>query len=93
VSAAQKVSKKTKSLSPINLAQDSFEESTPSAPSTSFVTPSVKKVAKRPPVTTSSNVVLSKNNGSNGEIVYVAHQEEEKVAALARFSVIQSASH
>jgi hypothetical protein len=68
VLAAQKVSKKTHSLSPIDLAWDSFEESTSS---TSFVTPSVKKVAKRP-VTMSSNVLLKNNNGSDNEIVNVA---------------------
>jgi hypothetical protein len=66
--AAQKVSKKAQSLSPIDLAWDSFEESTSS---TSFVTPSVKKVAKRP-VTMSSNVVLSENNGNNNKTIYVA---------------------
>jgi hypothetical protein len=70
-SIQQKVSKKAESLSPIDLAQDSFEEMAPS--STLFVTPSaVKKGANMPPVTTKSNVVLSKNNGSNGNIIYVA---------------------
>jgi hypothetical protein len=42
-----------------------------STSSTSFVTPSVKKVAKRP-VTMSSNVLLKNNNGSDNEIVNVA---------------------
>jgi hypothetical protein len=41
VPAAQKVSKKAQSLSPIDLTRDSFEEFS------SFVTPSVKKVTKR----------------------------------------------
>jgi hypothetical protein len=80
-SIQQKVSEeKAQSLSPIDLAWDSFEEMAPSSsPSTSFVTPSaVKKGSKRPPVTTNSNVVLSKNNGSDDKIIYVAHRRKKR---------------
>jgi hypothetical protein len=76
----QEVSKEAQSLSPVDLAWDSFEEMAPSSsPSTSFVTPSaVKKGAKRPPVTTNSNVVISENNGSDKEIIYVAQCRKKR---------------
>jgi hypothetical protein len=59
----QRASEKAKSLNPIDLAQDSFDKVAPS------VTSIVRKGAKRPPATTNLNVVLSKNNRSNEEIV------------------------
>jgi hypothetical protein len=57
------------------LAWDSFGKLSPATPF--YVTPSVKKVGKKP-TTTSSNVVLSENCGSNDEIVYIAcHRKRE----------------
>jgi hypothetical protein len=61
-SIQQKISKKAQSLSPIDLAWDSFEEMAPSF--TVFVTPgAVKKGAKRPPVTKTQNVYLNPCEG------------------------------
>ncbi len=61
------VSEKAQSLSPIDLARDSFDEVAPS------VTPSVKKGAKK----RDSNIVISENNGSDEEIVYVARRQKK----------------
>jgi hypothetical protein len=69
-------------MSPIDLARDSFEDS--------LVTPSVtKRPAKRP---TTSQVVLSKNNGSNEEIFYVAHRKKKKRKTRKTQSLVLPAS-
>jgi hypothetical protein len=72
------VSKRVQSMSPIDLAQDSFSSLPEVAPS---VTPSVWKAAKRPPSTTHSNVVLLENNSSNEKIVYVRQRRKKKKLA------------
>jgi hypothetical protein len=69
------ISKRAQSLSPIDLAQDSFSSSPEVAPS---VKPSVRKAAKMPPSTIQSNVVLSENNGSDEEILYVRSRKKKK---------------
>jgi hypothetical protein len=72
------VSERAQSMSPIDLAQDSFSSSPEVAPP---ITPSVRQAAKRPPSTTQSNVVLSENNGSDEEIVYVCQRRKKKKLA------------
>ncbi len=64
------VSEKAQSLSPINLALDSFQES--------LVMPTVTK--KR--LTANSSSVLSENNGSNNEIVYANCRRKRNSAPL-----------
>jgi hypothetical protein len=70
----QRVSEKAQSLSPINLAQDSFDK-VGVAPSVTLS--DVKKGVKRTPILT-TNVPLSKNNGSNDKIIYVPHHRKKR---------------
>jgi hypothetical protein len=75
-------SERAQSMSPIDLAQDSFSSSPPEevAPS---VTPSVRKAAKKRPPRhiTQSDVVLSESHGSDEEIVYVAQRRKKVKSA------------
>jgi hypothetical protein len=74
-------SERAQSMSPIDLAQDSFSSSPEEvAPS---VTPSVRKAAKKRPPRhiTQSDVVLSESHGSDEEIVYVAQRRKKVKSA------------